>query len=127
MLKDEELGRIALEAAFNFSFAGLRVLLSTTNKEHEQQAARMQPLARKQAAKSMVIDRAQSIAKERWKLDTNQKIRIGEMAELVWAELAKEGLADLRPENTQQIRNWIKPAAPDYARKGGKPRKSSFT
>ncbi|MFD2407861.1 hypothetical protein ACFSVK_22415 [Azorhizophilus paspali] len=47
------------------------------------------------------------------------------MAEQVYRALAAEGLADSLPDTTERIKEWIKPVAPDYARKGGRRRKTT--
>jgi hypothetical protein len=90
----------------------------------EQQASRMRPLAKIQEAKSATIERAQAIASELWQADTAQEIRIGDMADRVYRALATEDFAESLPGSAERIKEWIKPAAPDYARKGGRRRKT---
>jgi len=72
-----------------------------------------------------VFKRAEAIACELWKSDKSQVIRIGEMADKVYRKLAKEGFLDSLPDNPESIKDWIKLVAPDYARKGGRKRKTT--
>lgn len=75
--------------------------------------------------KTMAKERALIIAKDQWIADTTHKIRIGDMAERVYRALASEGFTDSLPDTAERVKEWIKPVAPDYARKGGKPRKTT--
>lgn len=85
----------------------------------------IRPIARINAAKAAAIERAQAIAIELWQTDTAQEIRIGEMAERIYRTLAAEGFIGALPDTAERIKEWIRPTAPDYARKGGRRRKSS--
>lgn len=75
-------------------------------------------------SKAAAIARAKSIATELWQADTAQEIRLGDMAERVYRALADEGFAESLPGTAERLKEWIKPAAPDYARKGGRRRKT---
>ncbi|WPN47509.1 hypothetical protein [Pseudomonas sp. P8_241] len=66
---------------------------------------------------------AQQTAKQLWQNDTAQKIRIGEMAQSVFAELYKEH-RKLLPDKPDQIKDWIRSAAPAYALQPGRPKKT---
>lgn len=74
-------------------------------------------------AKQVARARAQLIAGELWKRDIDQKIRLGEMAQIVWARLIDEGYKDTLPNSTNVLNDWIRPVAPSYARKPGPPKK----
>ncbi len=65
---------------------------------------------------------AKIIAKHLWSKDGEQKIRMLEMAHLVYSEIHKSVLADQLPDNPNELQKWIKDVAPAYARKGGRPR-----
>lgn len=85
----------------------------------------MRPIARIHAAKAAAVERAQAIATELWKADTSKEARLGNMAERVYRALIDEGFAELLPGTAERLKEWIKPVAPDYARKGGRRRKHS--
>ncbi|MCY1449598.1 hypothetical protein D9M71_663480 [compost metagenome] len=74
--------------------------------------------------KAAVIEYAKVIATENWEADTAQKIRVGDMAEIVWARLVVESLKKWLPDKPEGIKEWIKSVAPEYARKAGRPPKS---
>lgn len=101
--------------------------VQSSRKTAEIQAARMRALVSANAAKGRAIERARAIAAELWGKDTAQVIRIGDMSDRVYRKLAEEGFAESLPGGTERIKKWISPAAPDYARKGGKPRKPHKT
>ncbi|MDR7286372.1 hypothetical protein J2X84_005236 [Pseudomonas corrugata] len=74
------------------------------------------------AAKADAQFRARALASEAWQTDTEQEFRLKDMAELVKDVLKREGCENL--PSRDQIKEWIKPVAPEYARKAGRPRKS---
>ncbi len=75
--------------------------------------------------KSAAIARGQAIAIDLWKADAAKQIRLGDMAERVYRALVDEGFKEILPGTSDRLKEWIKPVAPDYARKGGRPRKTS--
>lgn len=83
------------------------------------------PLANKNSAKSVAIERAKEIAKQLWDKDITRSIRIGDMADKVYRALASEGLQNSLPETTDRVKAWIKPVTPDYARLGGRSKKTT--
>lgn len=84
---------------------------------------------------------AQIYANELWKNDKENKIRIGEMSEIVFKKLHdyyeySSKLSDLTqseikslkkaiPKTPEKIREWLRATAPKYAKKGGRPKKSN--
>lgn len=86
-------------------------------------ADRVGPIARLNAEKAAVTDRAKAIAKERWADDIRQSVRIGEMADLVYRQLATEGYIDALPGSSERVKDWLKSVAPEYSRKPGRSRK----
>lgn len=74
------------------------------------------------AAKADAQDRARALASEAWQADTEQEYRLKDMAGLVEDVLKREDCENL--PSLEQIKKWIKPVAPEYARKAGRPRKS---
>lgn len=91
---------------------------------HAGLGRRLAPLAEQNAPKAAAIERARVLAAELWRADTTQEIRLGEMADRVYRALVAEGFAESLPGSAERIKEWIKPAAPDYARKGGRRRKT---
>ncbi|MCM2329817.1 MAG: hypothetical protein NDI70_00845 [Pseudomonas sagittaria] len=112
-----------LTAAFEL-LAASNVLLSWNSlAEHDRQSATLRPLVKHNAAKSAAIERARDIATELWGADSAQEFHISSMAEQVEDILRREGFEEL-PKN-ERIKEWIKPTAPDYARKPGRRPKTS--
>lgn len=69
-------------------------------------------------------DAAKQTARELWAKDSECKIRIGEMALKVYKVLLGTEHKESLPFDGEALRAWIKEVAPDYARKGGAPRKN---
>lgn len=72
--------------------------------------------------KATARKRAKEIASGLWNKDTEQKIRLGQMADLVWKVLVDEDYTNYLPNTAASIKAWIKPVAPTYACKGGRPK-----
>lgn len=81
-------------------------------------------LGRLKTNKDAAIDRAKAIAAEMWKADTAQVIKLAMMIQSVWKQMIDEGYQKQLPDKPESIRKWIQLAAPSYARKGGRPRKT---
>ena len=95
-----------------------------TSEQIEREVPVIRPLIRRNAKKAAAAERAQAIAAELWQADTAQEIRLGDMADRVYRALVAAGFAESLPGSAERIKEWIKPAAPDYARKGGRRRKT---
>ncbi len=85
--------------------------------------ARVAPLVMGNKAIADAKKWAVGFAREKWKADTEKRIRITEMAETIWAEILGTEHANQRPETIDTVKSWIRPIAPDYAKKGGRPKK----
>lgn len=85
---------------------------------HAGLGKRLAPLAEKSASKTAAAARAQAIAAEAWQADTDQEYRLLDMAQAVRDAMQSEGFTNL--PGIGRIKEWIKPAAPEYARKGGR-------
>lgn len=72
----------------------------------------------KQTAK----EQAKILAKALWNNDKEQKIRMTEMCNLVYAELYDNGFIRHLPNDPTSIKDWIKDIAPPYAQVGGRPK-----
>lgn len=85
----------------------------------EIEMKRQSGIVNRNEAIQQTILRARAIAKMKWSEDTDQLVRIGEMAQIVREALVDEGFDDL-PKNSS-IADWIRPdLAPDYAKSGGR-------
>ena len=62
---------------------------------------------------------ARIIAAHWWSSDTAQTTT-GEMADRVYREVGKFAPDGFMPETVEAVRDWIKPLAPEYARKPGR-------
>lgn len=83
----------------------------------------MKSLVEHNSAKERVAERARDIAVELWKGDENQEIRIGDMAQHVWSAMVGEGMKDELPDQAERLKAWIRPVAPEYAKRGGRSKK----
>lgn len=70
---------------------------------------------------------AQLLAKSRWSEDVNKELRMMDMCHAVWPELVDAAddvkIRDVLPDRPELLKNWIRPVAPDWAKKGGAPKK----
>ena len=67
-------------------------------------------------------EQAKIIAKALWNNDKGDKIKIAEMARLVYSELYDNGFNRQLPHNQESLQDWIRDIAPTYATIGGRPR-----
>lgn len=59
-----------------------------------------------------------------WRLKYRFDGKEKRLAERVYRALVGEGFTEALPGTAERIKEWIKPVAPDYARKGGRRRKT---
>lgn len=64
---------------------------------------------------------ARETAKHYWRKDKEQKIRMGEMCQLVWDSLCGSEYHPELPDKPESLRDWIKDIAPEYASEQGRP------
>ncbi len=57
-----------------------------------------------------------------WWQNDQQQTTTGDMADRVYREVRKYAPVGLMPENIEAVKNWIRPVAPKYAQKGGRPK-----
>lgn len=67
-------------------------------------------------------EQAKIIAKALWNNDKDDKIKIAEMARLVYSELYDNGFNSQLPQNQESLQDWIRDIAPTYATTGGRPK-----
>lgn len=65
---------------------------------------------------------AKHIAEKNWLQDTENKIKITEMAEITYSHLYSIGFNNELPDQAKSIRSWIKEVAPEYASEAGRPK-----
>ena len=64
---------------------------------------------------------AATLADYLWRKDTDQKIKIKDMATTVLIDLKQTSHIDQLPENPESLKKWIEEIAPPYAREAGRP------
>lgn len=107
------------------------VLLHSNQIQQDREAlraardSRMKGLNEINRLKEEAVEQALKLATANWKKDFDKAIRIGDMADLVYRKLADQGLGMALPGTSDRLKEWIKPVAPDYARKGGRRKKTS--
>lgn len=73
------------------------------------------------AQKLQAKEQAKILARALWNNDKDKKIRIKEMAVMVYLELYNNGYERQLPNNKESLQDWIREIAPDYATAGGRP------
>lgn len=85
------------------------------------------PLKIKNDRLAMLKEYAQSLAEDRWSEDINKELRMMDMCHAIWPELVDAAeefkIKDVLPDRPELLKNWIRPVAPDWAKKGGAPKK----
>lgn len=119
-----EASELAFRAAEEMVLAWAIAASRMSAEQIMREIATMRPLTEANSAKAAAVYRAKAIATELWQADTTQEIRLGDMADRVYRALVAEDFAESLPGSAERIKEWIKPTAPDYARKGGRRRKT---
>lgn len=73
--------------------------------------------------KLLAKELAKHIAETEWEKDKDNKIKITDMASMVYAELYVKGFIRELPKDPCSLKDWIKDIAPPYAQTGGRPQK----
>ncbi|WP_201512476.1 hypothetical protein [Psychrobacter alimentarius] len=119
-----------------FSFAQLNIKIDDLIILHkdllklEQETLNNEPIedkskfeARRGVSHKKVL--AQSLAKhiadDCWQQDTENKIKVGEMCDIVWSKIIDSGLGKELPDHRENIKPWIKEVTPAYASEAGRP------
>lgn len=71
--------------------------------------------------KILAKEYAKHIAKEHWKQDVKNEIKISEMCELVWSKLVESSFDKELPNYARSLKPWIKEVTPEYASEAGRP------
>ncbi len=64
---------------------------------------------------------AKHVAEEQWLQETENKIKVGEMCDIVWSKIIDSGLGEELPDQRENIKPWIKEVTPAYASEAGRP------
>lgn len=85
------------------------------------------PLKDKNDRLAILKYHAQSLAETLWSKDVNKELRMMDMCHAIWPELIDAAddvkIRDVLPDRPELLKNWIRPVAPDWAKKGGAPKK----
>lgn len=111
-------------AMMSLATALLGSVVESSTRVIGREMASLRGINARNKALGEAAERAREIAKELWQEDHQQKIRIGEMAQQVYAELHSQGMEKLLPKDPDAVRKWIRPVAPIHAMKPGRSRKS---
>ncbi|WP_433740052.1 hypothetical protein [Pseudomonas putida] len=120
-LTDEQLEQLTKVIVCFFRLGATLVVPHIVDKKKAEQVFQ-RSLGPLNAAKTIAQNRARTLASEAWQADTEQEYRLSEVAAMVKGSLEHEGFTQL--PKLPSIKDWIKPTAPAYARKGGRPRKT---
>lgn len=119
-----------------FSFAELNIKICDLTILHkdllilERETLNNEPIedkskfeARKGVSHKKILAKefAKHIADECWHQDIENKIKIGEMCDIVWAKLIDSNFAKALPEHRENLKPWIKEVTPEYASEAGRP------
>jgi len=119
-VENPELKGELARASQKVMLAMFKVAIVVARERMRAEVRRIAPLANRNGRKEPAMARARELAREMWAADLGQEIRSSTMADKVYRRLADEGMADLLPDSAERVKEWIKPVAPDYARKGGR-------
>lgn len=118
-----EVRKQVIDGAQELLIGMFKVAIVIASQRVKSEIAKISPLARKNKDKENIIRRACELAQELWRADEEQKVRISDMADIVYSKLAGEGMSEHLPDTIERVKEWLKPVAPSYARKGGRARK----
>lgn len=115
---------LLLQLGASIELANRREVLVDGLKQLGATQKRTEALHEINAGKNAAIKQAQKIAEDLWAADTDETIRIRDMADKVYKALLTRGMTDVLPQESDTLKDWIRPVAPDYACKPGKPKKA---
>lgn len=102
----------------------LGATLESSVRAHSREMASLRGINARNKALSDTAERARKIATGFWGTEDYKQSRIGDMAQLVYAELHAQGMQKLLPKDPDGVRKWIRPVAPPHAMKPGRSKKS---
>jgi hypothetical protein len=85
--------------------------------------ARNAPLHKINFRRDEIRKEALRIAKLEWNSDKSHSIRLSEMCNIVWSILLEyTEFIDVLPDNAPGLKPWLREAAPNWAKKPGRPK-----
>lgn len=120
--KHPESEELIMGSATAIILVGVRAVEDLIFRSSESEFKKARPFLEANRKKSIIVERAKTIASQIWQADTGQEYRVTDMAKLVMDILKREGTADLPAIG--RVADWIKPIAPHYARLAGRRRKT---
>tara|TARA_R110002124_G_scaffold141679_1_gene306225 strand:+ start:14297 stop:14830 length:534 start_codon:yes stop_codon:yes gene_type:complete len=111
--------------SLTLSVFGLVNAIACRNIKREQRT--LHGLMTHNKKKAAAMKAANQIAANAWSSDASRSIRIGEMCEIVWAQLVDSEHRQALPNKAPGLRAWIKAGAPEYSRQGGRAKKNLST
>lgn len=86
-------------------------------------AKRRGPLDDKADRQNRLRELTQRSGRELWDNDTDQELRIGEVADLIIDEVKDHAVkVGTRMVGREKVKGWLREIAPEYAQKGGRPK-----
>lgn len=98
-------------------------IINNNPAPQKQTKIEIKPRKGKSVGKQTAQEQAKIIAKALWNNDKEQKIRIKEMAGIIYSELYDNGFMRDLPNDPISLKDWIKEIAPPHATIGGRPKK----
>lgn len=122
--EDVEIAEGIRTAMMSIGTALLSSMIEYSSREVDREIASLRGLNARNKSLKQAAERAREIAVSKWAEDHEQFIRIGEMAQAIYAELYSQGLNKVLPKDPDGIRKWIRPVAPPHAMRPGRTKKS---
>lgn len=102
-------------------------ILTTMVNAYISKSRSERPLKAKNDRLTVLKCHAQSLAETLWSEDVDKKLRMMDMCHAIWPELVDTAdeakIRDVLPDRPELLKSWIRPVAPDWAKKGGAPKK----
>ncbi|EJN29860.1 hypothetical protein PMI35_02314 [Pseudomonas sp. GM78] len=110
-------------AMMTLATALLETVIQTSSQAINREMASFKGINARNKALAEAAAQAREVAQRKWADDLEGGIRIGDMAQLVYAELHANGLERFLPKDPDAVRKWIRPVAPSHAMKPGRSKK----
>jgi len=122
--EDAEIAEGIRVAMMSIGTALLGSLINYSSRAVNREMASLRGLNARNKSLRQAANRAREVAVAKWGEDRAQSIRIGEMAQAIYAQLHAEGLDKVLPKDPDGVRKWIRSVAPPHAIRPGRSRKS---
>lgn len=122
--EDAEVAEGIRVAMMSIGTALLGSLINYSSRAVNREMASLRGLNARNKSLRQAANRAREVAVAKWGEDRAQSIRIGEMAQAIYAQLHAEGLDKVLPKDPDGVRKWIRSVAPPHAIRPGRSRKT---